>query len=48
MTKSRENLNKALAFDPKMGKAYIFMAQLYSDAAEERVFFVYISLVGQP
>jgi hypothetical protein len=35
MTKSRENLNKALAFDPKMGKAYIFLAQLYSDAAEK-------------
>jgi len=35
MTKSRENLNKALKFDPKMGKAYVFLAQLYSYAAEE-------------
>jgi hypothetical protein len=35
MYKSKENLNKALVFEPKMGKAYIFLAQLYSDAAEK-------------
>lgn len=33
--KSKEYLNKTLTFDPKMGKAYLFLAQLYSDSAEE-------------
>ena len=33
--KSKELLNKALALDPKMGKAYLFLAELYSNSAEE-------------
>ncbi|WP_284652793.1 tetratricopeptide repeat protein [Flavobacterium terrisoli] len=32
MTKSKESLNKALKADPKMGRAYLFLAQLYSNA----------------
>ncbi|NNT70687.1 hypothetical protein HKT18_00520 [Flavobacterium sp. IMCC34852] len=35
MTKSKETLNKALQADPKMGRAYLFLAQLYSYAPEE-------------
>jgi hypothetical protein len=35
MSKSRETLNKALQFDPKMGRAHLFIAQLYSYSAEE-------------
>ncbi|WP_295334671.1 hypothetical protein [Flavobacterium sp.] len=35
MAKSKETLNKALQFDPKMGRAYLFIAQLYSYSAEE-------------
>jgi hypothetical protein len=35
MPKSRETLNKALQFDPKMGRAHLFIAQLYSYSAEE-------------
>jgi len=34
-SKSKEYLNKALTFDPKMGKAYLFLAQLYSSGNEE-------------
>jgi hypothetical protein len=34
-TKSKENLIKALKFDPKMGRAYIFLAQLYANSSEE-------------
>jgi tetratricopeptide (TPR) repeat protein len=34
-SKSKEYLNKALTFDPKMGKAYLFLAQIYSSSAEE-------------
>ncbi len=32
--KSKESLNKALQFDPTMGSAYLFLADLYSNAAE--------------
>lgn len=35
MAKSKETLNKALQFDPKMGRAHLFLAQLYSYAPEE-------------
>lgn len=35
MTKSKETLNKALQADPKLGRAYLFLAQLYSYAPEE-------------
>lgn len=35
LPKSKEYLNKALASDPKMGKAYIFLAQLYANSANE-------------
>lgn len=35
LTKSKEALNKALALDPKMGKAYLFLAQLYANNAAE-------------
>ncbi|UPT69437.1 MAG: hypothetical protein M0D53_09525 [Flavobacterium sp. JAD_PAG50586_2] len=35
LPKSKEFLNKALASDPKMGKAYIFLAQLYMNAAKD-------------
>lgn len=35
MTKSKETLNKALQADPKMGRAHLFLAQLYSYAPEE-------------
>ena len=34
-SKSKELLNKALALDPKMGKAYLFLAQLYTNNAAE-------------
>lgn len=33
--KSKEYLNKALTLDPNMGKAYLFLAQLYSNSADE-------------
>ena len=33
--KSREYLNKAIASDPKNGKVYIFLAQLYANSADE-------------
>lgn len=33
--KSKEYLQKALSFDPKNGKVYIFLAQLYANSAEE-------------
>ena len=32
-SKSKEYLNKALTSDPKMGKAYLFLAQLYANSA---------------
>lgn len=35
LPKSKEFLNKALASDPKMGKAYIFLAQLYANGAKD-------------
>ena len=35
LPKSKEYLNKTLASDPKMGKAYIFLAQLYANGAKE-------------
>nr|WP_294774012.1 hypothetical protein [uncultured Flavobacterium sp.] len=35
MTKSKETLYKALQADPKLGRAYLFLAQLYSYAPEE-------------
>lgn len=35
LPKSKEYLNKALASDPKMGKAYVFLAQLYANSAKE-------------
>lgn len=34
-SKSNEYLKKALTFDPKMGKAYLFLAKTYSYSAEE-------------
>jgi hypothetical protein len=34
-SKSKEYLNKALTADPKMGKAYLFLAQLYSNSAKD-------------
>lgn len=34
-SKSKEYLNKALLLDPKMGKAYLFLAQIYSYSTEE-------------
>ncbi len=34
-SKSKELLNKALALDPKMGKAYLFLAQLYTNHAAQ-------------
>lgn len=34
-SKSKELLNKALALDPKMGKAYLFLAQLYTNNAAD-------------
>ena len=33
--KSKETLYKALQADPKLGRAYLFLAQLYSNASEE-------------
>ncbi|MEO5777884.1 MAG: hypothetical protein ABIQ27_13350 [Flavobacterium sp.] len=35
LPKSKESLNKALASDPKMGKAYLFLAQLYANSAND-------------
>ena len=35
LSKSKENLSKALTFDPKMGKAYLFLAQLYANSAKD-------------
>ena len=35
LTKSKEYLKKALSSDPKMGKAYLFLAQLYSNSAND-------------
>jgi len=34
-SKSKEYLNKALTSDPKMGKAYLFLAQLYSNSVND-------------
>jgi hypothetical protein len=34
LAKSKENLNKALQFDPKMGRAYLSLAQMYANAPE--------------
>ena len=33
-SKSKEYLNKALIFNPKMGKAYLYLAQIYSFSTE--------------
>lgn len=33
--KSKEYLNKALASNPKMGRAYLFLSQLYSNSAND-------------
>lgn len=35
LPKSKESLNKALTADPKMGKAYLFLAQLYANSAND-------------
>ena len=35
LPKSKEYLNKAVASDPKMGKAYLFLAQLYANSAND-------------
>ena len=35
LPKSKEYLKKALSSDPKMGKAYLFLAQLYSNNAND-------------
>lgn len=35
LPKSKEYLKKALTSDPKMGKAYLFLAQLYSNSAND-------------
>ena len=35
LPKSKEYLKKALSSDPKMGKAYLFLAQLYSNSAND-------------
>lgn len=35
LPKAKETLNKALAADPKMGKAYLFLAQLYVNSAND-------------
>jgi tetratricopeptide (TPR) repeat protein len=35
MSKSKEYLNKAISFDPKMGKAYLYLAQLYTNSAKD-------------
>lgn len=35
MTKSKETLNKALTADPKMGRAYLFLAQQYANHANK-------------
>jgi tetratricopeptide (TPR) repeat protein len=34
-SKSKEYINKALTYDPKMGKAYFYLAQIYSSSKEE-------------
>ncbi|WP_291128286.1 tetratricopeptide repeat protein [Flavobacterium sp. UBA7682] len=33
--KSKESLNKALQYDPTLGSAYLFLAELYANAADE-------------
>ena len=33
LPKAKDNLNKAVTFDPKMGKAYLFLAQLYANSS---------------
>ena len=35
LPKSKEYLNKAVASDPKLGKAYLFLAQLYANSAND-------------
>ena len=35
LPKSKEYLNKALTSDPKMGKAHLFLAQLYANSAKD-------------
>ena len=35
LPKSKEYLNKALTSDPKMGKGYLFLAQLYANSAND-------------
>ncbi len=35
LPKSKEYLNKAVASDPKMGKPYLFLAQLYANGAND-------------
>ena len=35
LSKSKETLNKALTSDPKMGKAYLFLSQLYANNAND-------------
>lgn len=35
LPKSKENINKALAADPKMGKAYIYLAQIYDNNSKD-------------
>lgn len=35
LSKSKELLNKAIALDPKMAKAYIFLAQIYANGAKD-------------
>lgn len=35
LPKSKEALNKALTSDPKMGKGYLFLAQLYANSAKD-------------
>lgn len=35
LPKAKEYLNKALVSDPKMGKAYIFLSQLYANSAKD-------------
>ena len=35
LPKSKEYLTKAVTFDPKLGKAYLFLAQLYSNSAKD-------------
>lgn len=35
LSKSKAYLNQALSFDPKMGKAYLYLAQLYTNSAKD-------------